>query len=145
MRDMGLNNNPRYVCQNDNMVALNAPLEINLFGEINIERVGWRYFRGVGGQVEMIMGTLMAKNGRSIHGLLSTAKTPEGVVSRIVPQFAYPGVAAIPRQLADFIVTEYGVASLMCATERERAEELIAISHPDFRAELRKEAQKLFY
>jgi 4-hydroxybutyrate CoA-transferase len=147
IRDAERNNNPLYIAQNENMVALNAPLEVNLFGEINIERVGYRYLRGVGGQVEMIMGTLLAKNGRSIHGVVSRkwSKARQEWVSAIVPKFTYPGVASIPRHLADFVVTEYGVASLMGKTERERANELIAIAHPDCRAELRKEAKKLFY
>jgi len=66
-------------------------------------------------------------------------------VSSIVPRFTEPAVVSIPRAMADFVVTEYGVAKLMGKTERERANELIAIAHPDFRGELRKEAQKLFY
>ena len=53
-------------------------------------------------------------------------------------------MVTVPRAYADFIVTEYGIASLMGKSQRQRAEELIAIAHPDFRAELRKEAQRLF-
>jgi 4-hydroxybutyrate CoA-transferase len=144
IRDLGLNNHPRYICQNENMVAINAPLEITLFGEIGMERVGRRYFRGVGGQVEFILGTLMSRNGRSIHATLSTAKTPQGVVSRIVPQLTYPAVSSIPRQFVDFIVTEYGIVSLLGKTEREKANELIAVAHPDFRPWLREEVKKLY-
>jgi len=40
-------------------------------------------------------------------------------------------------------VTEYGVAMLKGKTLRERANELIAIAHPDFRGELKEEARKL--
>jgi 4-hydroxybutyrate CoA-transferase len=147
IRDMELNNHPLYVAQNENMVAINAPLEITIWGEINIERVGMRWFRGTGGQAEMLMGALLAKNGRSIHGTVSRkfSVSKQEYVSSIVTQFTYPGVATIGRHLADFVVTEYGVASLMGKTERERANELIAIAHPDFRAELRKEARQLFY
>jgi len=147
IRDSELNNHILYFARNDNMVALNAPLEINLFGEINIERVGYRYFRGVGGQVEMVIGALSAKNGRSIHGVISRklSTTTGEWASAIVPQFTYPGVASIPRHFADFIVTEYGIASLLGKSERQRAEELISIAHPDYRAELKKEAQKLFW
>jgi acyl-CoA hydrolase len=146
MRDMDLNNDPAYFSRNDNIVAVNAPLEVSLFGEIGIERIGRRYFRGVGGQVEMVIGALMAKNGRSIHGMVSRKLTSRGEwMSKIVPQLTPPSIASIPRQCADFIITEYGVASLQGKTEREIANELIAISHPDFRAELRKEAQKLLY
>ncbi len=145
LRDMERNNSPKYIAQNDNLVAVNAPLEITLWGEIGIERLGPRYFRGVGGQVEFIMGALLSHGGRSIHAVVSRKKTAGGEwVSAIVPEFTRPGVASVPRQLADFVVTEYGVASLMGKTERERAEELISIAHPDFRPGLREAGKRAF-
>lgn len=145
LRDMELNNSPKYIAQNDNLVAVNAPLEITLWGEIGIERVGPRYFRGVGGQVEFVMGALLSEGGRSIHAVVSRKKTAGGEwVSAIVPEFTGPGVASVPRQLADFVVTEYGVASLLGKTERERAGELISIAHPDFRPALRDAAKRAF-
>jgi len=69
-----------------------------------------------------------------------------GFISRIVPT-TEPGTGGVTigRQIADMVATEYGVARVHNKSFRERAEELIAIAHPDFRAELRKEAQKLFY
>jgi acyl-CoA hydrolase len=51
----------------------------------------------------------------------------------------------IPQPLSDYVVTEYGIAKLRGKTLRERANELIDIAHPDFRAELRREAQKLYW
>ncbi len=146
LRDVSLNNSPRYACQNDNFVAVNAPLQINLMGEISLERVGDRYLSGTGGQVELLLSALLSRGGRSVHGVVSRKLLGSGEwVSSIVPRFTEPSVVAIPRALADFVVTEYGVAKLMGKTERERANELIAIAHPDFRAELRKEAERLFY
>ncbi len=143
LRDMDVNNHPRYIAQNDNLVAVNAPLEVTLWGELGCERVGPRYFRGVGGQVEFVVGALLSKGGRSIHGVLSRKQTAAGgYVSTIVPEFTPPGAASISRQFADIVVTEYGVARLMGKTERERAQELIAIAHPDFRAELREAARR---
>ncbi len=68
-----------------------------------------------------------------------------GTVSRIVPQQEEGAVVTIPRTFADTVVTEYGVAQLLGKSLRERAEELISVAHPDFRGELRKEAQKLLY
>lgn len=50
---------------------------------------------------------------------------------------------SISRSRVDCIVTEYGVACLKGASIRQRVEWLIAIAHPDFRAELRREAEKL--
>jgi acyl-CoA hydrolase len=54
-------------------------------------------------------------------------------------------VVSIPRNYVDIVVTEYGVARLQGKSVRQRAQELIAIAHPDFRPELRKAAQKLFW
>lgn len=143
LRDMSVNNHPRYIAQNDNLVAVNAPLEVTLWGEIGCERVGPRYFRGVGGQVEFVTGALLSKGGRSIHGVISRKRLATGeLVSTIVSEFTPPGAASISRQFADMVVTEYGVARLLGKTERERAQELIAIAHPDFRPELREAARK---
>ena len=50
----------------------------------------------------------------------------------------------IPRNFTDYVVTEYGIAKLRGKTLRQKNEELIAIAHPDHRAELRKEAQRLY-
>ncbi|MFQ5933870.1 MAG: acetyl-CoA hydrolase/transferase C-terminal domain-containing protein, partial [Dehalococcoidia bacterium] len=69
----------------------------------------------------------------------------EGTTSRIVPQLEEGSAVTIPRTFADIVVTEYGVAKLLGKSFRERANELIAIAHPDFRSELKKAAQKLFY
>ena len=67
-----------------------------------------------------------------------------GTVSRIVPQFPPGTVVSVPRSLADYVVTEYGVVRLKGKTQRQRANELISIAHPDHRAELKKQAEKLF-
>ena len=146
LRDMAVNNNPKYIAQNDNMVAINAPLEVTLWGEIGVERVGPRYFRGVGGQLEFVMGALISDGGRSIHAVISKKRSSKSgdYVSAIVPEFTNPGVATIPRQLADIVITEHGVAKLMGKTERERAAALIAIADPEFRPELREAAKKAF-
>jgi 4-hydroxybutyrate CoA-transferase len=44
----------------------------------------------------------------------------------------------------DFVVTEQGIARLRGKTLRQRMEELIAVAHPDFRADLRAEARHLY-
>ena len=85
----------------------------------------------------------MSRGGRFISVLPSTAKN--GSVSRIVPQFAQGQIVTVPRDVADTVVTEYGVAHLLNRSVRERAEALISIAHPDFRAELHREAQRLFW
>ena len=48
-------------------------------------------------------------------------------------------------EAVDVVVTEYGVAKLRARTVKQRVENLIAVAHPDFRAELRREANKYMY
>jgi 4-hydroxybutyrate CoA-transferase len=135
--------NIRNVAANDNMVAINAALSVDLTGQIASESIGPRMYTGSGGQPSFAIGAMLSKGGRSITMLRSTST--DGKVSRIAP-FLEPGtIVTVPRNFADYIVTEYGIASLHGKTQRERAQELIAIAHPDFRAELKKQAQKLFW
>lgn len=143
LRDMSTNNNPQFLAQNDNLVAINSCLEITTWGEIGVERIGNRYFRGIGGQVEFVMGALLSHHGRSIHAVLSRRKGSNGqYYSTIVPELTKPGIASVPRHMADFVVTEYGIASLMGKTEREKARELISVAHPDYRADLKEAMDK---
>ncbi|MFH0767957.1 MAG: acetyl-CoA hydrolase/transferase C-terminal domain-containing protein [Chloroflexota bacterium] len=135
--------NIRNVAAHDNMVAINGALSIDLTGQIASESIGPRMWTGSGGQPDFAIGAMLSKGGRSITMLQSTAAN--GKISRIVP-FLEPGtIVTVPRNFADYIVTEYGIANLLEKSQRERALELIAIAHPDFREELRKQAQKLFW
>jgi acyl-CoA hydrolase len=54
-------------------------------------------------------------------------------------------VVTTPRTFVDYVVTEYGIATLRGKTIRQRAEELIAVAHPDMRAGLRREAARLHH
>lgn len=128
------------ISSNDNMVAINNSLVIQLDGQMSAESVGRRLISAPGGQTAFVIGALMSKGGKSIHVLPSTNRG----VSRIVPTFATGTVVTIPRNLADYVVTEYGIATLRGKSLKKRAQELIAVAHPDFRAELKKEAEKLF-
>ena len=134
--------NLRTVMANDNMISLNNAISIDLIGQINSESVfGGRLINGSGGQPEMHIGAFLAKGGRAVTLLQSTAIG--GGISRIVPQLDAGSMVTIPRFFADTVVTEYGIARLAGKNHRQRAAELIAIAHPDFRAELRQEAEKL--
>jgi len=105
--------------------------------------VGPTLLSGPGGQLTFAIGAQLSKGGRFISTLPSTAK--DGALSRIVPQLEKGTVVTIPRTLADTVVTEYGIAHLYGKTQRERASALIEIAHPNFREELTREAQKLFW
>lgn len=130
--------NPAVIARNDNMVAINNGLSIDLRGQINLISIGPRIHSGSGGQLSYHTGAYLSKGGRAITVLPSTAA--EGKVSRIVPQFPAGQMVTIPWDLADTVVTEYGVADLVGKTMRQRAEALIEIAHPDFRSELRRTA-----
>ncbi|OUM86468.1 MAG: hypothetical protein BAA01_06895 [Bacillus thermozeamaize] len=113
--------------------AINFALEIDLHGHVNAETLGTQYVSGVGGQVDFMRGAMMSKEGISIIAMHATAKG--GQHSRIVPQVR---TATSLKSDIHYVVTEYGIASLYGKTLRERAEALIAVAHPDFRASLRK-------
>lgn len=128
------------IAAHENMVAINNALVIQLDGSIGAESIGRRLLSAAGGQTAFVVGALMSSGGRSITVLPSTSRG----VSRIVPTFEPGTVVTIPRNLADDVVTEYGIAHLRQKPLKERALELIGIAHPDFRADLEKEAAKLF-
>lgn len=130
--------------RNDNMTATNNIISIDLSGQINSETIfGTMIINGPGGQPESHMGALRARGGRSISLMRSSAV--EGTISNVVSQFEPGTTVTIPRYWADYVISEYGIARLMGKSLRERAGELTAIAHPDFRASLKKEAQRLFY
>ena len=134
---------PKIIAAHDNMVAINSAVAVDLTGQIASESVGPTMVSGTGGQLAFAIGANLSKNGRSIIALSSTAKG--GSISRIVPQFDPGTIVTVPRTLADIIVTEYGIAKLKGKTQRQRAEELISVAHPDFRTELRKKMARLFW
>lgn len=134
---------PRVIAAHDKMVAVNSAIAVDLTGQIAAESVGTVMTSGSGGQLSFAIGAYLSKGGRSIVAISSTAR--EGSLSRIVPMLEPGTVVSTPRTLADMVVTEYGIARLKGKTQRERALELIAIAHPDFRAELKREAERLYW
>jgi 4-hydroxybutyrate CoA-transferase len=128
--------------QNENVHSINNALSIDLIGQINSESVfGPRMINGTGGQPEAHIAACLSKGGRAITLLPSTAM--DGAVSRIVPTHDAGSIVTVPRYFADTIVTEFGVARLWGKNHRQRAEELISVAHPDFRADLRAQAKSI--
>ena len=129
-------NDPLVISGQDNMVAINAALEVDLTGQVVADSLGQLLYSGIGGHADFIRGAALAKNGKPIIAMPSTADTPEGVKSRIVATLQEGAGVITTRGDTHYIVTEYGVAYLHGKTMRERAMSLISIAHPDFRAEL---------
>ena len=134
-------NDPFVVAQNDNIVSVNTALQIDLTGQICSESIGPRQFSGTGGATDFAYGAFHARGGRGIIAVASTVMG--GSVSKIQAQLTPGSVVSISRNLADYVITEYGIARLRNRSVRQRVENLIAVAHPDFRAELRAQAEKL--
>lgn len=135
-------NHPVTIMKLDRIVSINSCIEVDFMGQVNSETIGSTQFSGVGGQVDYVRGAAMSKEGISIMAMPSTAK--KGTVSRIVPNLADGAAVTTSRNDVNYIVTEYGIASLRGKTLRERAKALIEIAHPNFRAELIEEYNKRF-
>jgi 4-hydroxybutyrate CoA-transferase len=123
----------RVISQIDKFVAINSVLSIDLTGQANAEMLGGRQVSGAGGLPDFVRGAGLAKGGRAILALPSTAG---GRSSRIVPRLGEGDVVSCPRADADIVVTEHGVARLRDKSIDERAEALIAIADPAFRGDL---------
>ena len=134
----------RYLMQQDNLVAINNALQIDLTGQVAAETIGSMIWSGVGGQTAFSIAANYSNGGRSISVLPSTSVVDGERVSRIVPTLPGGAAVTIPRTLVDYVVTEHGIAHLRGKSLRERAQELIAIAHPDFHSELRSEASRVF-
>jgi 4-hydroxybutyrate CoA-transferase len=135
----------RVIAQHDNMVTVNSAVSVDFAGQIAAESIGPRVISGAGGQTAFAIGSFLSKGGRSITVLTSTAGSGEKRVSRITPLLAEGTIVTVPRTISDYVVTEYGIAHIKSKTQRQRALALIDIAHPDFRAELKKEAEKLYW
>ena len=136
-------NDPRVICQNDNLVSINSCVQVDLMGQVVSTCVGLRQISGVGGQVDFVRGANMSRGGRTIMAMPSTAA--KGTISKIVPLIDEGAAVTTSRYDVNYVVTEYGIAQLKGKTLRERARELIAIAHPDFREGLIKVYEERFH
>lgn len=133
-------NDPNVICQNDNVISINAALEVDFFGQVCAESVGTKHMSGSGGQIDYVRGACQSKGGKSFIAFTSTAKG--GTISKIKPILTPGAICTTSKNDVDYIVTEYGIAHLRGRSLGERTKQLIAIAHPDFRDELSFEAKK---
>jgi acyl-CoA hydrolase len=138
MRPVDFTNDSSIIATFRKMVAINSAIEVDLTGQVVADSIGSRPYSGVGGQMDFIRGAALAEEGRAIIALPSTAAG--GTVSRITPTIREGAGVVTTRAHVRTVVTEYGVTDLLGRSLRERAKALIAIAHPDFRAELRARA-----
>lgn len=143
MRPVDYTNDTSVIRRFRRMVAVNSALSVDLTGQVSADSIGTRFYSGVGGQMDFIRGAALAEEGRAIIALPSAAAG--GTISRIAATLAVGAGVVTSRAHVRTVVTEYGVAELFGRSIRQRAGELIAIAHPDFRDELTAEAQRLYH
>jgi acyl-CoA hydrolase len=143
MRPSSFTNDPFQIARNDNMVAINSALAVDLTGQVAADTIGGRFFSGIGGQVDFIRGSARSKGGRPVIALPSTAKG--GTISRIQPSLEAGAGVVTSRGDIHYVVTEHGVADLWGKNIRQRACALIEIAHPDFRPDLINAAKNRHY
>jgi acyl-CoA hydrolase len=136
-------NDPFLIAQHDKMVGINVGLEIDLSGQVCSDSLGYRFYSGIGGQVDFIRGAARSRGGKAIIAMPSTAR--EGEVSRIVPHLTEGAGVVTTRGDVHYVVTEYGIAYLHGKSIRERVLALINVAHPRFRKELLQAAKEQLY
>jgi acyl-CoA hydrolase len=133
-------NDTALIRRNPRVTAINSAIQIDLTGQVCADSIGHRIYSGIGGQMDFIRGAALSRGGKPIIALPSTAGG--GKISRIVWELT-PGAGVVTtRGHVHWVVTEYGVVNLHGLSIRERAEALISIAHPDFRAELTRDARR---
>jgi 4-hydroxybutyrate CoA-transferase len=137
MQPVDYTNDPKVIAMNGKMVAINAALQVDLFGNIYSDLLGLEdQYTGSGGQLDFAIGCTLTHDAKFVTVLPSTTSDEES--SRIV---THPTL--IPRYYADYVVTEYGTAHLKGKPNTERAKALMQIAHPDFQGILQQQAKKL--
>ncbi len=134
-------NDPYLAAKNDKLVAINATLQVDLLGQCGSESLGHLPYSGTGGQVDFVRAANRSRGGKAFIVLPSTAR--DDSITRIVPTLTPGTHMTTSKNDVNYVVTEFGVAQLRGKTAKQRAQEMIAIAHPDFRAELSQAARQM--
>ena len=134
-------NDPCVIGQIDNMVAINATIQVDLLGQCCSESFGHLQWSGTGGQADFARGANRSRGGKAFICTASTAKN--GTVSCIVPTLAPGASVTTSKNDVDHVVTEFGIAKLRGQTARQRAINLINVAHPEHREELLAAARRM--
>lgn len=129
--------NPIEAGKQPRFVSIISAIEMDFFGQVNLETLAGRQFSAIGGSFDFLEGAHFSPEGKSIIAMTST--TPDGKHSRIVPSLPMGSAVTVPRHCVHYVASEFGLADLYGKDLTERARALIAIAHPDFRDDLEKE------
>ncbi len=136
-------NDPRVICKINNMISINNAVQVDLFSQVNAESFEGSQISGNGGMWDFVLGAQWSQGGKSFICLPSTYKDQNGnLKSRIIPSLQPGTITTIPRQMVEYVVTEYGAVKMTGSPTWMRTEKMINLAHPDFREELIKEADR---
>ncbi len=141
MRPVDYTNNIMIAGKVNNLISINSAIQVDLFGQVSADTIGYQQYSGVGGQVDFVRASSISPGGKSIIALPSTNK--KKTITRIVSKLDEGACVTTSRNDVHYIVTENGIADLRGKTIRQRAKALIDISHPDFRDQLREDFDKM--
>ena len=133
-------NSPHIIMQNEKVVSINNTTQIDLQGQAASESDGHRHISGTGGQLQFVRGAYASKGGKSFICLSSTYEKRGERRSRIVFSLTPGNIVTTPRSDVMYVVTEFGMINLKGKCVAERAKEIIALAHPDFREDLERQA-----
>ena len=133
-------NLPQNIMLNDNVVAINNTVQIDLTGQAASETDGHRHLSGTGGQAQFARGAYASKGGKSFICLASTFERHGERSSRITLDLTPGNIVTTTRADMMYVVTEYGITNLKGKCVAERAQALIGLAHPDYREGLEREA-----
>jgi acyl-CoA hydrolase len=137
MHPVDFTNDPYIAAQNDNLVAINATLQIDLLGQCGSESLAHLPYSGTGGQVDFVRAANRSKRQSDYRTAIHCQRRQH---HRVVPVLSPGTHVTTSKNDINYVVTEYGVAQLRGKSARQRAEAMIAIAHPDFRTTLREQA-----
>lgn len=141
MHPVEFTNDPYLAGSNDNLIAINATMQIDFIGQCGSESLGHLPYSGTGGQSDFVRAANRSTDGKSFIVLPSTAK--DDTISRIVPTLTPGTHISTSKNDINYVVTEFGVAQLRGKSAKQRAQSLIAIAHPKFRDELSEAAKRM--
>jgi acyl-CoA hydrolase len=141
MHPVDITNDPYLAAQNDDLISINATMQVDLIGQCGSETLGHAPVSGTGGQTDFARAANRSRGGKSFIVMPSTAK--DDTISRIVPALTLGTHVSTSKNDVNYVVTEYGVAQLRGKSAFQRVQALINIAHPKFRDELREAARKI--
>ena len=143
--DVDYVHSPERIGSMKHVISINGGVQLDLMGQENAESSGSRQLSGTGGQLDFLEGAFRSQGGRGFICLNSSRKDKDGTQkSNILPFIPGGCTISAPRSLIQYVATEYGVAKLSGLSLLERAQAMISIAHPEFRAELTRYAQDNF-